>query len=94
MVQNGPKWSKYKTLYGKNHRAWQVVRSKMAEKRLTSFMDVPSLIYHQTKLINLVVITTFQQYLLTDSIFETGAYKVPCKSQNSTVLGQGDPSTT
>ena len=50
--------------------------------------------YHQTKLINLVEITTLKQYLLTDSIFETGAYKVPCKSQNSTVLSQGDPSTT
>ena len=26
---------------------------------------------------------------LTDGIFETGAYGVPSKSQNSTVLGQG-----
>ena len=49
--------------------------------------------YHQTKLINLVEINNLKQYLLTDSIFETGAYKVPCKSQNSIVLGQGDPST-
>ena len=27
--------------------------------------------------------------LLTDGIFETGAYAVPSKSQNLTVLGQG-----
>ena len=32
--------------------------------------------------------------LLTDGIFETGAYGVPSKSQNSTVLGQGGPSST
>ena len=31
---------------------------------------------------------------LTDGIFETGAYAVPSKSQNSTVLGQGGPSST
>ena len=29
---------------------------------------------------------------LTDGIFETGAYVVPSKSQNSTVLGQGGSS--
>ena len=27
---------------------------------------------------------------LNSGIFETGAYAVPSKSQNSTVLGQGD----
>ena len=32
--------------------------------------------------------------VLTDGIFETGAYAVPSKSQNSTVLGQGGPSST
>ena len=32
--------------------------------------------------------------LLTDSIFENGAYGVPSKSQNPTVLGQGGPSST
>ena len=32
--------------------------------------------------------------LLTDSIFETGAYEVPSKSQNPTVLDQGVPSST
>ena len=32
--------------------------------------------------------------VLTDGIFETGVYAVPCKSQNSTVLGQGGPSST
>ena len=32
--------------------------------------------------------------LLTDGIFETGAYGVPSKSQNSTVLCQGGPSST
>ena len=32
--------------------------------------------------------------LLTDSIFETGAYEVPSKSQNPTILGQGGPSST
>ena len=31
---------------------------------------------------------------LTDSIFETGAYEVPSKSQNQTVLSQGGPSST
>lgn len=31
---------------------------------------------------------------LTDGIFETGAYGVPSKSQNPTVLGQGGPSNT
>ena len=31
---------------------------------------------------------------LTDGIFETGVYAVPSKSQNSTVLGQGGPSST
>jgi hypothetical protein len=31
---------------------------------------------------------------LTDGIFETGAYGVPSKSQNSTVLCQGGPSST
>ena len=33
-------------------------------------------------------------YTLTDGIFETGVYAVPSKSQNSTVLGQGGPSST
>ena len=33
------------------------------------------------------------QNLLTDGIFETGAYGVPSKSQNPTVLGQGGPSS-
>ena len=32
--------------------------------------------------------------LLTDGIFETGAYGVPSKSQNPIVLGQGGPSST
>ena len=32
--------------------------------------------------------------VLTDSIFEIGAYRVPSKSQNPTVLGQGGPSST
>ena len=32
--------------------------------------------------------------LLTDGIFENGAYRVPNKSQNPTVLGQGGPSST
>ena len=39
--------------------------------------------------------TGFQQALsiyLTDDIFETGAYGVPSKSQNPTILGQGCPS--
>ena len=31
---------------------------------------------------------------LTDGIFETGAYGVPSKSQDPTVLGQGGPSST
>ena len=31
---------------------------------------------------------------LTDGIFETGAYGVPSKSENPTVLGQGGPSST
>ena len=31
---------------------------------------------------------------LTDGIFETGAYGVPSKSQNPTVLGQGGASST
>ena len=31
---------------------------------------------------------------LTDSIFETGAYEVPSKSQNLTDLDQGCPSST
>ena len=31
---------------------------------------------------------------LTDRIFETGAYGVPSKSQNPTVLDQGGPSST
>ena len=30
---------------------------------------------------------------LTDGIFETGAYGVPSKSQNPTVLDQGGPSS-
>ena len=30
---------------------------------------------------------------LTDGIFETGAYGVPSKSQNPTILGQGGPSS-
>ena len=30
---------------------------------------------------------------LTDGIFETGAYGVPSKSKNSTILGQGGPSS-
>ena len=30
--------------------------------------------------------------ILTDGIFETGAYGVPSKSQNSTVLGQSGSS--
>jgi hypothetical protein len=33
-------------------------------------------------------------YYLTGGIFETGAYGVPSKSQNSTVLCQGGPSST
>ena len=33
-------------------------------------------------------------WYLTDGIFETGAYGVPSKSQNPTVLGQGGPSST
>ena len=33
-------------------------------------------------------------WALTDGIFETGAYRVPSKSQNPTVLGQGGPSST
>ena len=32
--------------------------------------------------------------ILTDGIFETGAYGVPSKSQNPTILGQGGPSNT
>ena len=32
--------------------------------------------------------------LLIDGIFETGAYGVPSKSQNPTILGQGGPSST
>ena len=28
---------------------------------------------------------------LKDGIFESGAYRVPSKSQNSTVMGQGGP---
>ena len=32
--------------------------------------------------------------ILTDGIFETGAYGVPSKSQKLTVLGQGGPSST
>ena len=33
-------------------------------------------------------------HVLTDGIFKTGAYGVPCKSQNSTIFGQGGPSST
>ena len=32
--------------------------------------------------------------LLTDGIFEAGAYGVPSKLQNPTVLGQSGPSST
>ena len=35
-----------------------------------------------------------KHFLLTDGIFETGAYGVPSKSQNQTVLGQGVPFST
>ena len=35
-------------------------------------------------------IFVFSATSLTDGIFETGAYGVPSKSQNPTVLGQGD----
>ena len=35
-----------------------------------------------------------EKLLLTDGIFETGAYAVPCKSQNLTVLGQRGLSST
>ena len=31
---------------------------------------------------------------LTDGIFETGAYGVPSKSQNQTILGQDGPFST
>ena len=31
---------------------------------------------------------------ITDGIFDTGAYGVPSKSQDPTVLGQGGPSST
>ena len=47
------------------------------------------------KLQNLAFVTEGKQVLrvsfmiLTDNIFETGAYQVPSKSQNPTVLGQG-----
>ena len=34
----------------------------------------------------------FAVQYLTDGIFETGAYAVPSKSQNSTALGQGGSS--
>ena len=34
------------------------------------------------------------QNLLTDGIFETGAYGAPSKSQNPTIMGQGGPSST
>ena len=34
------------------------------------------------------------RYLLTDGIFEIGAYGVPSKSQITTILGQGGPSST
>ena len=36
------------------------------------------------------------QFILqnSDGIFETGAYRVPSKSQNPTVLGQGGPYST
>jgi hypothetical protein len=33
-------------------------------------------------------------FFIADGIFETGAYGVPSKSQNPTVLGQGGPSST
>ena len=36
----------------------------------------------------------FLKLPLTDDIFETGAYRDPSKSQNSTVLGQGGSSST
>ena len=36
----------------------------------------------------------FLKLPLTDAIFETGAYRDPSKSQNSTVLGQGGSSST
>ena len=34
------------------------------------------------------------RHVLTDGIFETGAYGVSSKSQNPTFLGQGGPSRT
>jgi hypothetical protein len=35
-----------------------------------------------------------EHFALTDDIFESGAYGVPSKSQNPTILGQGGPSST
>ena len=46
-------------------------------------------------LTKLVIVPVYRpSSVLTDGIFETGVYAVPSKSQNSTVLGQGGPSST
>ena len=40
------------------------------------------------------VIQGWKLHILTDGIFETGAYRVPSKSQNPIISGQGGPSNT
>ena len=40
------------------------------------------------------VLVPYGVTLLTGGIFETGAYGVSSKSQNSTILGQSGPSST
>ena len=50
--------------------------------------------WHSEKLIDYILEWLILGGLLTDSIFETGAYRVPSKSLNPTVLGQGGPCST
>ena len=40
------------------------------------------------------VIQGWKLHILTDGIFETGAYRVPSKSQNPIISGQSGPSST
>ena len=57
-------------------------------------LNLPDFFSQLHKYLCLLVFIVFLviQITLTDGIFETGAYEVPSKSQNATVLGQGGPS--
>jgi hypothetical protein len=60
--------------------------------KISMDLEVHSL-YSWTKSALMYFILSFH-LILTDGIFETGAYGVPSKSQNPTILGQGGPSST